>query len=108
MYKSEVIDKDNVEKRIATRLKCHGEKKRKRLFHDRIIIEEILNFILSTIKDIFFMRSRFKEELSDDVSEKFYGLRPAQLLYTVKYVGAHNKQKRSHLCFSVPAYMHKS
>jgi hypothetical protein len=40
MYKSEVIDKDTVEKRIATRLIVLWKKKRKKLFHDRIIIEE--------------------------------------------------------------------
>jgi hypothetical protein len=40
MYKSEVIDKDTVEKRIVTRLIVLWKKKRKKLFHDRIIIEE--------------------------------------------------------------------
>ena len=40
MYKTEVIDKDTVEKRIVTRLIVLWKKKRKKLFHDRIIIEE--------------------------------------------------------------------
>jgi hypothetical protein len=40
MYKSEVIDKDTVEKRIVTRLIVLWKKKRKKLFHDRIIIED--------------------------------------------------------------------
>jgi hypothetical protein len=53
MYKSEVIDKDTVEKRIATRLIVLWKKKRKKLFHDRIIIEDgmiILDLIVLHIQ----------------------------------------------------------
>jgi len=47
MYKSEVIDKDTVEKRIVTRLIVLWKKKRKKLFHDRIIIEESVSLFYS-------------------------------------------------------------
>jgi len=50
MYKTEVIDKDTVEKRIVTRLIVLWKKKRKKLFHDRIIIEE--RFKISLVVDV--------------------------------------------------------
>ena len=52
MYKTEVIDKDTVEKRIVTRLIVLWKKKRKKLFHDRIIIEEERNKAVNVLCEL--------------------------------------------------------